>query len=134
MQKPWWMNHLQQQCMQCDVLFLVPWEFLLVLLCIILMHMVLDLPVIADLISIRNRRQVLIDDNLRRQNLKRRSFDYQVGQDVLVKTVNPAKLETRAHGPYQVLQVHTNGNVTIQRAPNVLERINIRRVVPYCHP
>jgi hypothetical protein len=81
--------------------------------------------VIADLISIRNRRQVLIDDNLRRQNLKRRSFDYQVGQDVLVKTVNPAKLETRAHGPYRVLQVHTKGNVTIQRAHNALERINI---------
>jgi transposase InsO family protein len=93
--------------------------------------MILDLPVIADLLTIRDKRQVLIDENLRRQNLKRRSFDYQVGQDVLIKAISPSKLEPRAHGPYRIVQVHVNGNLTVQRAPHVLERVNIRRVVPY---
>lgn len=33
--------------------------------------MFLDLPVVADLLLIQERRQILIDENLRRQNLKR---------------------------------------------------------------
>eukprot|EP00957_Ditylum_brightwellii_P136318 10396114-Ditylum_brightwellii.AAC.1 len=32
----------------------------------------LDLPVIADLVAVRDRRQILIDENLRRHNLKQR--------------------------------------------------------------
>eukprot|EP00957_Ditylum_brightwellii_P156528 11913552-Ditylum_brightwellii.AAC.1 len=58
-------------------------------------------PVIADLITIRDRRQHLIDENLCRQNLKRKEYDYMVGHEVLIKAVNPTKLEPKAHGPYK---------------------------------
>ena len=34
--------------------------------------MFIDVPLIADLETIRNRRQALVDENLRRQNMKRR--------------------------------------------------------------
>jgi hypothetical protein len=37
--------------------------------------MFLDIPLIANLQTIKDRHQILIDENLRRQNLKRRSFD-----------------------------------------------------------
>lgn len=47
--------------------------------------MFLDLPIIADLLTIQQRRQILIDENLRRENNRRRTFDYQVGQQILFK-------------------------------------------------
>jgi hypothetical protein len=93
--------------------------------------MFLDLPIIADLVLLQEKRQVMIDENLRRQNLKRREFVYEVGQSVLIKAVDPRKMDARAHGPYPIMQVFTNGTVAIQRAPHVLERINIRRILQY---
>ena len=93
--------------------------------------MFLDIPLLANLHVIRQNRQRLIDENLRRENLKRRSYDYQVGQEVLVLIPNPSKLEPRAIGPFTIAQVHTNGTVSILRNPHVRERINIRRIKPY---
>ena len=96
--------------------------------------MFLDIPLIADLATIRNHRQALIDENLRRQNLKRRSFDYQVGQQVLIlnSDIHPAKLDpTSTEGPYEIIQVHTNGTVTIRKSAFVTDRINIRRLRPF---
>ena len=96
--------------------------------------MILDSPLITDLVAIRERRQAVIDDNLRRQNLKRRFFDYTVGQQILIKQIDPTKLGEQTCGPFQITQVHVNGNVTVQRAPHIFERVNIRRVVPFWLP
>ena len=93
--------------------------------------MFLNLPLQADLLAIQQRRQLLIDENLRRQNAKRRSMDYRVGQEVLVKDKDGAKLSPQTKGPFRITQVHANGTLTIQRAPNVLERIHLRRVFPF---
>jgi hypothetical protein len=93
--------------------------------------MLLDIPIIADLEYIRDRRQVLIDESLRRQNLRRRRHDYVVGEEILVLTYDPAKLEERAEGPFPIQQVHANGTVSFLRQPNIIERINIRRIKPY---
>jgi len=91
----------------------------------------IDLPLIADIVSIRDRRQVRIDKNLVRENDKRRMWNYQVGDEVLIKTVNPSKLEPRAHGLYVIQQVFVNGIVLVNRNPQVVERINIWRLIPY---
>ena len=93
--------------------------------------MFVDLPLQADLVLIRDRRQQLIDENLRRQNAKRREFEYQVGQEVLIKSVQPNKLEPRAHGPYTIQRVYQNGTIDVARNAQVVERINIRRVIPF---
>ena len=93
--------------------------------------MFLDLPIIADLVQIQRKRQIMIDENLIRQNNKRRDFNYTVSQEVLIKTVNPSKLEPRAHGPYRIERVYTNGTIDVLRRENVIERINIRRVIPF---
>ena len=93
--------------------------------------MFFDLPIIADLISIRHKRQVLIDENLRPQNQKRHEWDYAVGQEVLIKTVSPNKLEPRAHGPYTVTRVFTNETVAVKRNNHVIERMNIIRLIPF---
>ena len=93
--------------------------------------MILDIPLVTDLVQIQRRRQALIDERLIVANAKRFSYDYRIGQEVLKLVYKPDKLEARAIGPYTVTQVHTNGTLSIQISPGVIERINIRRVKPY---
>ena len=66
--------------------------------------------------------------------MKRCSYDYQVGQQVLLLNPkeHPGKLEPRAtEGPFNIVQVHTNGTVTLQETDHTTLRINIRRIRPY---
>jgi transposase InsO family protein len=93
--------------------------------------MLLNIPLIADFQLLRDKRQALIDEQLMRANRSRISHDYQPGEEVLVLTYKPTKLQERAVGPFVIEQVHTNGTVTIRRNPHVVERINIRRIRPY---
>jgi hypothetical protein len=73
-----------------------------------------------------------INENLRCANRKRRQFDYAPGQQVLKKVHNPTKLGVRMEGPYTIEHVHVNGNLTILLREGITERINIRRILPYC--
>jgi transposase InsO family protein len=95
--------------------------------------MVLPIPLIANFELIRQRRQAMVDENNRRQNLRRRFYDYNVGDEVLIvdRNKNRPTLAPISIGPFVVQQSHVNGTVTILRAPNVYERINIRRLRPY---
>ncbi len=96
--------------------------------------MLLDVPLIADLTAIREKRQLSVDANLRRTNAKRSSYDYKVGQQVLKKRHEWSKLGERWDGPFEIKRVHVNGNVTMALREGVTERINIRRVKPYHTP
>ena len=58
-------------------------------------------------------------------------LDYEVGQQALVRSKDGRKLDPPFSGPYPITQVYSNGTVAIQRAPNVRERINIRRITPH---
>ena len=93
--------------------------------------MLLNIPFIADMQLLRDKRQLLIDEKLMRANRSRISYDYQPGDEVLVLAYKPDKLDPRATGPFCIEQVHVNGTVTIQRNTHVTERINICRVRPY---
>ena len=89
-------------------------------------------PVIADWLAIRQGRQELIDRTNETANSKRRFFDYQIGQQVLL--VPPGILQKsrlRFDGPFPITQVHTNGTVTIQRDAVTTDRVNIRRIKPF---
>jgi hypothetical protein len=93
--------------------------------------MFLNIPLIADWHAITRKREHLINENLLRENQKRRRFDYAPNQKILKKRWNPNKLGERTTGPYTILQVHTNGTVTIELKEGVTERLNIRRIIPY---
>jgi hypothetical protein len=88
--------------------------------------MFLNIPLIADRHAITQRREHLIHENLIRENQKRRGHDYTPQQLVLKKKWKPKKLSKRTSGPYEIVQVHVNGTVTIQLRPGLTERINIR--------
>ena len=93
--------------------------------------MLLDFPFIPDLIALRARRQQVIDTNLHRENHRRRTHDYQPGDQVFQLAYDPNKLAVVAQGPYRINLVHTNGTITIQRTPTLVDRLSIRRVRPY---
>ena len=93
--------------------------------------MTMDLPFVANFLQLRDRRQALIDYNLRRENARRRNHDYKVGDFVLEMVDNPTKLGYPTKGPFRITQIHTNGTITIQRRPHVTDRVNIRRFRPY---
>ena len=93
--------------------------------------MLLNIPVIIDLQAIQDGRQLQINENLRRQNSRRREFDFNVGGEVLIKIPSPTKLSMKHRGPFTITRVFTNGTVELQLTPQVRERINIRRLVPF---
>ena len=79
------------------------------------------------------KQQVINTQNIK-ENSRRRYFDYKVGDRILIlnKSTFRGKLEpsTLPEGPWKILQVHTNGTVSILRNSYV-ERLNIRRIRPY---
>ncbi len=44
----------------------------------------------------------------------------------LRKDEKPCKLGKRTSGPYNVLQTHVNGTLTIELRPGISERLNVR--------
>jgi len=93
--------------------------------------MFLNVPLVANWQTIARAREQHVNENLRRANTKRIQYDYVPGQQVLKKVHDPTRLGVRTTGPYTIDRVHVNGNVTISLHPEVTERINIRRVIPY---
>ena len=93
--------------------------------------MLLPIPIIANYNMLRERRQAIIDEANRKENLRRKFKDYTIGDLVMIRVKQPGKLQDRLVGPYTVHEVHVNGTVTINRNPMVTERINIRRLHPF---
>ena len=87
--------------------------------------MFLNVPLVADWTTIARRRVQLVQDNLRKDNLKRRSYDYKVGNKILKKVFKPTRLGER------IIQVHTNSNVTVKLNEDWNKRLNIRRIIPF---
>ena len=77
--------------------------------------MIFPIQHVADWQHIKKRKQNLIDKNNERENAKRVRYDYKVGDNILIYTPDPNKMEQPREGPYPVTQVHTNGTVTIQK-------------------
>ncbi len=76
--------------------------------------MLLNIPLIANWHAVTKQREHLVNENLMRENRKRRSHDYAVNPRVLKKRHNLTKLGPRTSGPYRVVQTHVNGTVTIE--------------------
>ena len=95
--------------------------------------MFIDIPYVADILTISRSRQALIDSHLLEENAKRISHDYRIGESVLKKSIWSLsnKLLPPLTGPYLIEQVHTNGTCTIRLSPNQTEPINIRHLKPY---
>jgi hypothetical protein len=89
----------------------------------------------ADWNFIRARKQRLINKNNEKENAKRKEYEYQIGQKVLVAQANHTKFgQDPYEGPYIVTKVNDNGTVRLkQERPKgaTYQTLNIRNVFPY---
>ena len=92
--------------------------------------MFLDIPIVSDILTISKARQIKIDRRLIQANMKRRFYDYKVGDQVYCLTARKSKVHPVYTGPHAIESVHTNGTVTIRRGPNIRDRVNIRQIKP----
>jgi hypothetical protein len=94
--------------------------------------MYLDILLIANVLTLADLRQKQIDKHLMRANAKRKTHDYQAGDQVFIKRALDAssKLKPTYKGPYLIVQVHTNGTVTVLLQPNTMEQYNVRCITP----
>jgi hypothetical protein len=75
--------------------------------------MLLDIPLLTNFQLIRDQRQVIINENLRRTNSKHQHHDYQPGDECLIIHHDPTKLEPHKLSPFTIEHVHINCTVTI---------------------
>ena len=76
-------------------------------------------------------RQSQVDIDNARENAKRVTYDYVIGNQVYVEMTGIyRKLDYRRQGTYITTEVFTNGTVQVQHG-QVNERINIRRLKPH---
>ena len=54
--------------------------------------MFLNVPLVADWVTIAKHREQLVNEHLRKANLRRRAYDYAVGDMILKKVWKPTKL------------------------------------------
>jgi uncharacterized protein YaiL (DUF2058 family) len=92
--------------------------------------MIWDVAHVADWQYIKQRKQTLINKNNKRENDKRIDYDYAVGDSIMKIKAGTLKMEQPREGPFNIIRVHANGTVTIQKGP-IEERLNIRQVIPY---
>ena len=93
--------------------------------------MLLDIPFAADFIALRNARQLKIDQRLLAANSSRRPKEFKVNDNVYVRHhTAQSKLDDMWEGPFKIVTVHTNGNVTVERPNGIHQRIHIRHIKP----
>ena len=92
--------------------------------------MILNVHNLVNWTAIKQQKQALIHKNNVRENSTRILHTYQPGDKVLVSRNSPHKYERPYDGPYEVLQVNTNGTVRLQMG-SVSDVVNIRRIHPY---
>jgi len=85
----------------------------------------------ANWAEIALRKQQIIAKSNARENSKRHEHQYRVGEKVLLERPGKLrKLSTPRQGPYEVVEVGTNGTLKIMKGA-VIQTVNIRRVTPY---
>ena len=91
----------------------------------------LNIKFIADWEAIRLRKQKQVNKDTEKENSLRVDHDYAVGDKVLITNKDiDRKLNCPTKGPYEIVQIYTNGTVCVKKGV-VTERINVRRFTPY---
>ena len=66
-----------------------------------------------------------------RENKKRKFYEYQVNDEVMVKLDQTSKYGTYAYkGPFTVSKINDNGTVRLEM-DNIVDTYNIRNIKPY---
>ena len=92
--------------------------------------MFLNIPIFADIITLRDLRQSQIDKRVLQENSKRKNCDCKVGDQVYCRRPAWSKAKMRFSGPHNIVQVHANNAVTLDDAAGHLNhRVSIRHLL-----
>ena len=85
----------------------------------------------ADWKLIKERKQRLVNENNRRENMTRRKHEYKENDSVLFRVPVQGKYgENEYKGPYTIKTVRNNRTVVLQMGATI-ETVNIRNIKPY---
>ena len=95
--------------------------------------MMFDIPFLMDFIGLRHSHQAVVEKSVELANAHRLHHTFKLQDQVIKKSVlsHPDKLVPSFTGPFEVVQVNTNGTYTIRLSANQMERINIHSLKPY---
>ena len=88
---------------------------------------------IANWVYRRQRKQSQIGIVIICEKSTRIDYDYNIGYKFMVRRNQAYKYKTQFQGLYEIIQMWTNGTVTIQTGA-VPARLNIRPLKPYNNP
>jgi hypothetical protein len=91
---------------------------------------ILNIKHVSNWEHIRERKQLRINENNKRENKSRREHDCSLGDKTLVKARKHSKHELEFDGPYEITQVNDNGTVRFQKG-TANDVVNIPRVKPF---
>ena len=76
---------------------------------------ILNIKHVADWEHIRQRKQLRINHNNMRENMRRNNHQYRVGDKILVNRKKNSKHELESMGPFPIMQINDNGTVCFQK-------------------
>ena len=91
---------------------------------------ILNINNVADWEHIRQRKQLRIDHNNKRKNMRRNNHQYKVGDKILVNRKKKSKHESELMGPFPITQI--NENITVRFQKGIINNAtNIFRIKPF---
>ena len=85
---------------------------------------------VADWEHICQRKQLRINHNNKRENMRQNNHQYKVGEKILLKRKKNSKHELEFMGPFPITQINYNGTVRFQKGI-INDATNIRRIKPF---
>ena len=76
---------------------------------------ILNIKHVADWEQIRKRKQLRINHNNMRENMRRNNHQYKVGDKILVKRMKNSKHDLEFMGPFPITQINDNGTVRFHK-------------------
>ena len=91
---------------------------------------ILKIKHVADWEHIRQRKQLRINHDNKRENMRRNNHQYKVGDRFLVKRKKNSKHELEFMGPFPITQINDNGIVFLKKGI-INDATNIRIIKPF---
>ena len=91
---------------------------------------ILNIKHVADWEHIRQRKQLRVNHNNKRENMRQNNHQYKVGENILVNHKKHYKHKLEFMGPFPITQINYNGTVCFQKGI-INDATNIRRIKPF---
>ena len=91
---------------------------------------ILNIKHVADCEHIQQHKQLRINQNNMRENMRRNNHQYKIGDKILVKRKKNSKHELEFMVPFPITQINDNGTVRFQKGI-INDVVNICRIKPF---